>query len=301
MFRAERVASTYLDLQEKSRAYDRHTYALATNKHYPISTQPTIAASVLIYGRRRDKERELAKKIDKKNAESIGGIWKRTARLQMPSDINRNTSSLTITNGSPGRGHNSWISSLQNVESTFPKVSERPKYGHLSGKGLSQSYDRSRDSKRADQTKKEKKSLLLPPKKSKTKELERANREASPGHEDGDSRIATTRDSFKNRKPGKRDSCASASRTRKNSFDPGEATKRKSVPALSCTWSRVDIPPEDMRREAGGEKSNLNDSFESCSASKGAKDDFHSEFDCLSVRTGASQLDAPENQDQNPQ
>lgn len=129
MFRAQPVVSPILDIAEKSRAYERHTYALIHNVHIPIATQPPIAPSVQVFRRRRDKEREFSIKEDKVHSRTIDNIFKRQHKIPIPDDIttvtkNTRIGSSSVSTRSMKRG---WSSLLKEKEADFPSAEERKK------------------------------------------------------------------------------------------------------------------------------------------------------------------------------
>ena len=131
MYRAPLVASAYLDIAEKSRAYERHTHALLYNVHHPISTPPDIAPSIAIYRRRRDAEREKTIAEDKKHSKTIDYIFKKQHNIPIPDDVTQLRKSDSTRNGHAGtaRPHHQWSSLLKEKEQNFPSNNER-KFGN---------------------------------------------------------------------------------------------------------------------------------------------------------------------------
>ena len=129
MYRAPPVVSPILDIAEKSRAYERHTYALIHNVHQPISTPPDIAPSIAVYRRRRDAEREKTIQQDRKHAKTIDLIFKRQHNIPIPDDftaLRRSRSTTRSRNhASTSRAsQKSWSSVLQEKEKNFPTKDE---------------------------------------------------------------------------------------------------------------------------------------------------------------------------------
>ena len=125
MFRAPPVVSPILDIAEKSRAYERHTYALIHNVRQPISSPPDIAPSVAVYRRRRDAEREKIILQDRRHSKTIDLIFKRQHNIPIPDDFtalrrSRSTTRSRSHVSTSRSSQKSWSSVLQEKEKNFP-------------------------------------------------------------------------------------------------------------------------------------------------------------------------------------
>lgn len=285
MFRAERVANTYLDLQDKSRAYDKHTCALNTIKRYPISTQPPIAQGVLIYSRRRDREREFARKIDKKNTESIGNFWKNASCFRISLDFKRNSHVPVASNRPSSQNRSSWVSNLRNVESNFPNVSETTWSKQRILIDLSQPLHRDRRNRRSNNSKSVKNTLLIPPKKLKPMELEKVSDEPHV-HREINIKTLNTNDEPRDCEPEKKESSDIYSfQSQNDSCVQLEATESKPAPFLTHIESHVDMLPEDHNNTVSQEESNLDESLEFYAELERARDGYHSEVNkCFPIK-----------------
>ena len=137
MYRQEKTANPYLDIAEKSRAYDRHTHALITNPHNPISSPPVVAPSVVVYARRRREERNLVKKVNRIHSNSIDEIWRRAHRMEIKND----TQNLKPELHERGTVR-SWSQMLRDCEVDFPDSSERKRINPTAQSFFSQSLSR---------------------------------------------------------------------------------------------------------------------------------------------------------------
>ena len=137
MYRQEKTANPYLDIAEKSRAYDRHTHALITNPHYPISSHPVVAPSVVVYARRRREERNLVRKVNRMHSNSIDEIWRRAHRMEIKNDTQLLKPELHE------RGSmRTWSEMLKSCEADFPPVEDRKRINKNAQNFLNQSLNR---------------------------------------------------------------------------------------------------------------------------------------------------------------
>lgn len=122
MFRVEPVASTYLDIAEKSRAYNRHMNALISNPHNSLTTPPTISPCVIAFEKRRKYERNFMINDEKKHSMKINEIWKRAHGYEIRNDISHLKPKLRTREFA-----RSWSSSLKDCEIDFPNKDELAK------------------------------------------------------------------------------------------------------------------------------------------------------------------------------
>ena len=119
MYRIEPVASTFLDIAEKSRAYGRHTNALMTNPHTPLTSPPVISPSVIAFEKRRKYERNFMINDEKRSSKKIDEIWKRAHNYKIEGDTTQLKPELH-TRSSPKR----WSALLKECEANFPDKEE---------------------------------------------------------------------------------------------------------------------------------------------------------------------------------
>ncbi|EAY03270.1 hypothetical protein TVAG_299330 [Trichomonas vaginalis G3] len=120
MFRAQPVCSKYLDLAEKARAYDRHTYALKHNPHRPISKKPNVAQIFYINRQRKNEELEMAKRNDVKNSQNIDSIWKKAHGIPIQEDFFATTPKIQSRSAQLP-----WSERLKYCEAEFPTENEK--------------------------------------------------------------------------------------------------------------------------------------------------------------------------------
>lgn len=120
MFRAQPVCSKYLDLAEKARAYERHTYALKHNPHKPISMKPNVAPIFQINRQRKDEEREIAIRNDIKNSRNIDSIWKKAHGIPIQEDFFKTQPKIQNRSATIP-----WSERLKYCEAEFPTENEK--------------------------------------------------------------------------------------------------------------------------------------------------------------------------------
>jgi len=76
MFRAPPVVSTYLDIAEKTRSYEKHLNALNSKPRKPLAVLSDIAPSVKVFETRKFKERKMIMEATNKRKNGIMGLSK---------------------------------------------------------------------------------------------------------------------------------------------------------------------------------------------------------------------------------